>query len=152
MGDEPLHALGRDNFIKRVSKRLRAVGGFFFLKIMTSFTTDDLQCARYLLSLSPLYHIVQGHSYLEWMAKQKTPDSQQIRWMDITISHVYSQPRRGGSCRVTQGLCWRAEWTSSGGRLCSTSETGWDLGPSAAGLAPGQTSPPATKYKDSIRD
>ena len=72
---------------------------------MTSFTTDDLQCARYLLSLSPLYHIVQGHSYLEWMAKQKTPDSQQIRWMDITISHVYSQPRRGGSCRVTQGLC-----------------------------------------------
>ena len=70
---------------------------------MTSFTTDYVQCARDLLSLSPLYHVVQGHSYLEWMAKQKTPGSRRIRWMDITISHVYSQPRGGGSCRATRG-------------------------------------------------
>ena len=28
----------------------------------------------------------------------------------------------------------------------------WDLGPFAAGLAPGQTSPPATKYKETMRD
>ena len=73
------------------------------MKIMTSFTTDYVQCARDLLSLSPLYHVVQGHSYLEWMAKQKTPGSRRIRWMDITISHVYSQPRGGGSCRATRG-------------------------------------------------
>ena len=35
-------------------------------------------------------------------------------------------------------------------------ETGWDLGPGtpafAAVLAPGQTSPQATKYKETIRD
>ena len=31
-------------------------------------------------------------------------------------------------------------------------ETGWDLGPFAAGLGPGQISPRATKYKETIRD
>ena len=31
-------------------------------------------------------------------------------------------------------------------------ETGWDLGHFAAVLAPEQTSPPATKYKETIRD
>ena len=31
-------------------------------------------------------------------------------------------------------------------------ETGWDLGPSAAVFAPGQMSPQATKYEETIRD
>ena len=31
-------------------------------------------------------------------------------------------------------------------------ETGWDLGPFAAGLAPGQTSPRLTKYKETVRN
>ena len=31
-------------------------------------------------------------------------------------------------------------------------ETGWDLGPFAAMLAPGHTSPPGTKYKEIIWD
>ena len=31
-------------------------------------------------------------------------------------------------------------------------ETGWDLGPFAEVLAAGHTSPPATKYKETIRD
>lgn len=31
-------------------------------------------------------------------------------------------------------------------------ETGRDLGPFATVLAPGQTPPPATKYKETIRD
>ena len=35
--------------------------------------------------------------------------------------------------------------------ICGT-ETGWDLGPFAAVLAPGQTSPQATKYKETMRD
>lgn len=105
MEDKRLHALGRDKFIEGLSKRLRAVRGFFFLKIMTSSTTYYLQCASYLFLLSPPYHTVQGHSYLEWMAKQKTPDTRRIRWMDIATSHMYSQSRGGGSCRVAGGLC-----------------------------------------------
>ena len=31
-------------------------------------------------------------------------------------------------------------------------ETGWDLGAFAAVFAPGQTFPPTTKYKETIRD
>ena len=30
-------------------------------------------------------------------------------------------------------------------------ETGWDLGPFAAGLAPGHNSPQATRYKKTLR-
>lgn len=51
---------------------------------MTLFTIYYLQCARYLFSLSPLYHIVERNSYLVGMAKQKTSNNGQIR-----VTYVY---------------------------------------------------------------
>ena len=38
------------------------------------------------------------------------------------------------------------------GRYPNITETGWDLGPFAAVLAPGQTSPQAAEYKETTRD
>ena len=86
--------------LKGISKRVRAVG-FLFLENYDIFTSYYLQCASYLFSLSPPYHTVHGHSYLEWMAKQKTPDTRRIRRMDIATSRVLTVPGRRllQSCR-----------------------------------------------------
>ena len=43
-------------------------------------------------------------------------------------------------------------WGTPAGPQSSGFETGWDLGPFAAVLAPGHTSPQASKYKETIRD
>ena len=53
---------------------------------------------------------------------------------------------RGEGRKEGRGVKWKSLTL-----LCS-SETGWDLGPFAAMLAPGHTSPPATKYKETIWD
>ena len=42
--------------------------------------------------------------------------------------------------------------TNVANRVSSGLETGWDLGPFAAVLAPGQTSPRATKCKETLWD
>ena len=52
--------------------------------------------------------------------------------------------------RDTLSFVLESQWADPGVRMKQAGT--WDLGPFAAMLAPGQTSPSATKYKETLRD
>ena len=94
--------------LKGISKRVRAVGGFFFLKIMTSLPVIICNvpaiCFRCLLPTTLCMDIPTLNG---WPSRRHPTPGGSGGW--TLLLHKYSQSRGGGSCRVAGGLCWRAE-------------------------------------------
>ena len=80
--------------------------------------------------------------------REKVAKSTMIEYAVIHIKHCLPG-RMANSVRARARGSLEADSQQIAG---GESETGWHLGPFTAVLAPGQTSPQATEYKDTITD